>query len=134
LFELFEIDSPTPDWHFGGVTALSTGDFLQINGFSNVFWGWGGEDNDLLERIRFHNMTETRTLDQYPTLVQMGWARYKTLVHQKAAPSKDRIRLLDEGPKRMRSADGDGLTNLKYNRIDLRLKLLYTHVLVDIQQ
>jgi hypothetical protein len=79
----------------------------------------------MLQRIEMKNMTATRTLEEYPTLVRMGWSRYKTLLHPKAAPSPHRIRLLQEGPKRIAT---DGLTDLKYKRIDLQLKLLYTHV------
>ena len=36
--------------YFGGVNAFSIEVFKRINGFSNQFWGWGGEDNDLLNR------------------------------------------------------------------------------------
>ena len=38
--------------YFGGVSAMSTNDFKKVNGFSNKFWGWGGEDDDMHERIR----------------------------------------------------------------------------------
>ena len=49
--------SPTPRSHFGGVTTLSTHDFLQINGYANSFWGWGGEDDQLYQRVRAENFT-----------------------------------------------------------------------------
>ena len=42
---------PYPDI-FGGVVAIPTNIFRQLNGFSNQFWGWGGEDDDMRVRIR----------------------------------------------------------------------------------
>lgn len=35
---------------FGGAGSFTKHDFQLINGFSNQFWGWGGEDDDLYKR------------------------------------------------------------------------------------
>ena len=45
---------------FGGVGALRTEHFQKINGFSNQFWGWGGEDDDMSSRIRNNKLNITR--------------------------------------------------------------------------
>jgi xylosylprotein 4-beta-galactosyltransferase len=37
----------------GGVLVLSTALYLAVNGFSNSYWGWGEEDNDLFLRLRW---------------------------------------------------------------------------------
>jgi len=38
--------------YFGGVVAFSEEMFLRINGFPNNFWGWGGEDDEMYERVK----------------------------------------------------------------------------------
>lgn len=38
------------DTYFGGVTMFPISYFEQINGYSNKYWGWGFEDDDLLYR------------------------------------------------------------------------------------
>jgi hypothetical protein len=40
------------DEYFGGVTIFPTQLFRRINGYSNQYWGWGFEDNDLLYRCK----------------------------------------------------------------------------------
>lgn len=38
------------DSYFGGITMFPIRDFAKINGFSNKYWGWGYEDDDLMFR------------------------------------------------------------------------------------
>jgi hypothetical protein len=33
----------------GGVLAINTQDYVRVNGFSNSYWAWGGEDDDMGE-------------------------------------------------------------------------------------
>jgi hypothetical protein len=40
------------DTYFGGVTLFPTSHFFEINGYSNNYWGWGYEDDDLLFRCK----------------------------------------------------------------------------------
>jgi len=42
--------------YFGGVTMFNKEDFKTINGFSNEYWGWGFEDDDLLVRCLESNL------------------------------------------------------------------------------
>jgi len=42
---------PIFDQYFGGVTIFPVEAFERINGYSNEYWGWGFEDDDLLYRV-----------------------------------------------------------------------------------
>ena len=44
------------DTYFGGVTMFSVDDFQKIDGYSNKYWGWGYEDDDLFLRCKVNNI------------------------------------------------------------------------------
>ncbi len=46
----------------GGILAIPADHFLRVNGFSNMFWGWGGEDDDMFERWVTCFITKNRVL------------------------------------------------------------------------
>ena len=57
-------------------------------------------------------------------------ARYTMLFHEKAVENPKRYEILDGAVNRTAR---DGLLDLQYHLLDLQLKPLYTHILVDIQ-
>lgn len=106
---------------FGGVSAMTVDQFRLVNGFSNKFWGWGGEDDDMSNRIKYHGLFISR----YPANI----GRYTMLSHKKDVPNPRRYQYLYEGKKRFKT---DGLTSAKYGALDVQLRRLYTWVYVDI--
>lgn len=126
---------------FGGVSALTREQFLTVNGFSNEFWGWGGEDDDMSNRVRHHHYK----IERYPKEI----ARYTMLKHDQDAPSADRyycwiqmkfvflylfylysrFKKLYNGWRRFQT---DGINNTQYEVIDITFKKLYTLISVDV--
>ncbi|XP_066595089.1 beta-1,4-N-acetylgalactosaminyltransferase bre-4-like [Prorops nasuta] len=106
---------------FGGVSAMSREQFRLVNGFSNVFWGWGGEDDDMANRIKARGLHISR----YPPNV----ARYKMLTHKKEKANPKRYEYLKSGKKRFAT---DGLNNLRYEVVDKQKPKLYTWLRVKL--
>lgn len=48
------------DTIFGGVTLFDKKSFEIVNGYSNLFYGWGAEDDDMFNRIKISNMEPHR--------------------------------------------------------------------------
>ncbi len=44
----------------GGVLLLTLDMYKRVNGFSNLYWGWGGEDDDLSLRFIERRMCVVR--------------------------------------------------------------------------
>jgi hypothetical protein len=53
---------------FGGVIGISKNDFKKINGYSNLYEGWGCEDNDIFNRIEQIIKTYSRKPYTYKSL------------------------------------------------------------------
>ena len=48
--------------YFGGITMFPIDLFKKVNGYSNEYWGWGFEDDDLLMRLTEQNIfTDSKT-------------------------------------------------------------------------
>ncbi|PSN35273.1 hypothetical protein C0J52_17555 [Blattella germanica] len=106
---------------FGGVVAILKTQFELVNGFSNIFFGWGGEDDDFYSRIVNKGMSICR----FPPDI----ARYTMLTHEKESPSTNRFQNLESGRDRFET---DGLNTLKYTVKKIVYFPLYTGILVDI--
>jgi hypothetical protein len=51
------------DQYFGGVTLFPMEEFRRIDGYSNKYWGWGFEDDDLFLRCKRNNsLIDTKKL------------------------------------------------------------------------
>ncbi|KAL4132853.1 hypothetical protein QTP88_009935 [Uroleucon formosanum] len=106
---------------FGGVISMSRTHFQLVNGFSNMFWGWGGEDDDMASRVKAHDLNITR---YHPDI-----ARYHMLTHAQQKANPKRYEKLYSGRKRFKT---DGLNNLEYRVKALKQLPLFTYLLVDL--
>ncbi|XP_077585243.1 beta-1,4-galactosyltransferase 3-like [Stigmatopora nigra] len=108
----------------GGVVAATPEHFKKFNGYSNQFWGWGGEDDDLWTRV---SLSGTKVVRR-----SMAVARYKMIVHTSDRgnqPNPRRLDLLKQSGANWRS---DGLSSVNYKVLSKELEALYTKLTVDI--
>ena len=38
--------------YMGGVVSWNRSDYMSINGYPNNYWGWGGEDDEMMRRCK----------------------------------------------------------------------------------
>ncbi|KAK7071222.1 hypothetical protein SK128_001679 [Halocaridina rubra] len=109
------------DRYFGGACLMTDKQIKAVNGWSNRYWGWGGEDDDMWRRIAFEDMHVWR----YPGKL----ARYKTIKHRPQVLNKNRFEIVSRNTGRYTH---DGLNSLNYTVRNITRKLLYTHILANI--
>lgn len=56
------------DYYFGGVTMFNPESFVKINGYSNNYWGWGAEDDDVYFRCLKMKVDVLRDYGRYRSL------------------------------------------------------------------
>ncbi|XP_034487287.1 beta-1,4-galactosyltransferase 2 isoform X1 [Drosophila innubila] len=105
---------------FGGVVAISTAQFNMINGMSNLYHGWGGEDDDFYERLKVVGVEICR--------FDPAYSEYTMLKHKHEIPNENRLSLLRSASLRIHK---DGLNSLEYKELERRMHSLFTHILVE---
>ena len=90
--------------YFGGVNSFNKEDFRKINGYPNDYWGWGGEDDELYDRVVNCNLT----------VINPKNGTYQEMEHNKPTkeevnPNKMRLRLQHKNWKK------NGLNNVEYS-------------------
>ena len=109
---------------FGGVTAFRPQHYRQINGFSNIYFGWGAEDDDFYQRVKAQKLNITR----YPASI----SRYNVLKHKQAQVGQQRMTFLREAKRRIAKDGLNDLNNLEYKIIKKEDRKLYSWILVDV--
>ena len=104
-----------PDSFAGGVLVLRSALYRAVNGFSNVYWGYGEEDNDLFLRLRWCGLPPRH-----------GDAVDACMVHDDCAACRKQKRDLDKKG----SADGARLRGHE-ERLRARIAQPRRHMLHD---
>ncbi|XP_062572940.1 beta-1,4-N-acetylgalactosaminyltransferase bre-4-like [Saccostrea cucullata] len=105
----------------GGVSAWRKKEFEMVNGWSNVFINWGGEDDDMSYRITANGLKIYR--------FQNSISRYKMLRHPQAVVNTARFTLLEESFGRYKT---DGLSSLRYVGVKITEFKLFTKISVSL--
>ncbi|XP_069116837.1 beta-1,4-galactosyltransferase 4-like isoform X2 [Argopecten irradians] len=107
----------------GGIIGFTPEQFKKINGYSNLFFLWGAEDDDLYRRI----IAEDLMIERPPNPI--GYVT--TLKHKQDPVSDARLRIY-------RSLDGyyksEGLNSLEYKLLDIHKMRLFTRIYVDVDE
>ncbi|RNA44169.1 beta-1-4-N-acetylgalactosaminyltransferase bre-4-like [Brachionus plicatilis] len=105
--------------YFGGVNAFTKEQFRKINGFSNLYYGWGIEDDDARYRV----------LANFPKIARLNpeIGRYFANCHELQPKNPNRFLLYISSSSRIRT---DGLNSVHYKIIQIEKNTLFTRFYV----
>ncbi len=116
--------------YFGGSCSILKHQFEACNGFSNMYWGWGKEDDDFLMRLLLTGFVPHEDLQSLYDDLDTPIEEKKT---NKATLLKGNNKKLKNSMFRNQSDYlNDGLSNLKYELLDQQMLDGYQKIIVDI--
>ncbi|XP_078315461.1 beta-1,4-galactosyltransferase 2-like isoform X2 [Crassostrea virginica] len=107
----------------GGIVAMTEKQMTALNGYSNMFFVWGGEDDNLYDRFMETNFWFERT-DYQDGLVT-------TLTHRKDKKTVSRFRTIG---KTKHSMLFDGISSVRYEVLYEEYKPLFTWIVVGVNK
>ena len=110
---------------FGGVIQVSKEQLEIVNGFSNEYWGWGGEDGDMRKRLIDYGGFRLNRPDA-------DIARYKMVKigHESGKVNSQKDVLLIDA---LKNRPLDGLNSLKYELVDRKIDDGFEVITVDLK-
>jgi len=105
----------------GGIISFNKEDYIKINGFPNSFYGWGGEDDAMYNRLAINNMN-----------VLVPYLKDVEIYEEEHEPSKSinknkQQNILND----LKNWKKDGINNLSYKVIDvIELKYYNTYKVI----
>jgi len=111
---------------FGGVVTMRPQVFRKVNGYSLQYFGWGGEDDDMGDRVR-HYWPVTRP--------PMEVCRYSTIKHDADGSNprnEKRHGLMSNQHAKYANGTFDGLSDINYQLYDVKFRPMYTFVHADL--
>lgn len=110
--------------YFGGVSSMSKEQYLKINGFPNNYWGWGGEDDDIYNRLASKGMSISRPSGEVGKCRMIRHER-----DQKNDPNPQRFDRIAHTRETMHK---DGINSLTYRVVRTERLDLFTRITVDV--
>ncbi|VDN56822.1 unnamed protein product [Dracunculus medinensis] len=111
--------------YFGGICAFTKEQFLRMNGFSNDYWGWGGEDDDAHNRV----LLAGYSISRYPKSL----ARYTMLPHANQAGTSNASNCYTPSINETLSKwKKSGLSSLNYHLYSIKFLPLYLSIQVTL--
>jgi len=109
----FGYQLPYPGY-FGGVTLFNKQDFTEVNGYSNDYWGWGAEDDDMMVRC----YAKGKLIP--PLNVPRRKGRYESLAHPRRIYLNEyKSNILKLKGLTEENISSEGLTTLQYEKKEL---------------
>jgi hypothetical protein len=108
-------------YQVGGVLGIRPEHYRRANGYSNSFWGWGGEDDDFYTRLSLAKLKVER-----PPL-EIG--HYRMMHHKIQKLNKFRGRLLKKSKEKQKV---DGLSTVQYRVSKFELYTGFSYFLFDV--
>ncbi|XP_055347778.1 beta-1,4-galactosyltransferase 4-like [Paramacrobiotus metropolitanus] len=114
-------------WNFFSTAiSIKQEQFSAVNGYPNLYWGWGSEDDDLSERVRH----------RYGRILRRpkDIGRYTSVQHNADTLNPKNALNYHMAKSALLRAGEDGLNSLRYRVLRKEERPLYTWILVDIGQ
>ncbi|XP_070819562.1 beta-1,4-galactosyltransferase 1 [Chaetodon trifascialis] len=110
--------------YFGGVSSLSKEQYVKINGFPNNYWGWGGEDDDIYNRLASKGMSISRPDGET--------GRCRMIRHERDKQNEPNPQRFDRIAHTRETMYKDGINSLSYQVVKVERFDLFTKITVDV--